>query len=495
MRCVLCLDINSFKKVVIMDAVSATGRISFDYNRLSERPVPRRGEVSRYVAQGSDGQFSVERAGNRLFSPKSGTRSPLLIGSDVIIVSNFKAGNGRSRRYVKRLSRSISHMMRDGKLTIDGKVVYLTTDADPGARVRSIAREILAARRASPPYVIAVGGDGTFADVSEAALIAAREGVTCIAVPTPSGTASDMQRELGVPLKPEELLSFIASARPAKLGAISVCFDGARKRWLMHSMGCGVSGAVFHEVEKERQAKGFASISAYLKGLARGVVETETFFASVDGAPRVAVGEVLTLSNSTSIGGVTRVPLPIAGGRIHLIPVDAEIENLMRLVQGVTALSDVFGRGVRYMLGDERVIAPGEEIATLAGLTFDIVPGEKRVIEFTDRAGKPSKVKALLNGDPIESVSRMEILDRRETIHTLSAAHSGHLVRKGAVPAHTPLSPLSERAGMIGARVAMRMGDEGAYDDVAFIGTGAAANMAGGMPLVLPTTFTKLPLA
>jgi hypothetical protein len=479
-----------------MDGVSATGRISFNYDGLTAKTGVGRAEASRYVAQQPDGRFSVEKGVFWPTSRKFGVRAPIAINADIIIVSNFKAGNGRSRRYVKRLSRSISRMMTDGKLRIDGRVVYLTTDADPDARIRNIAREILAARRASPPYVIAVGGDGTFADVGAAALIAAEESARCVIVPTPSGTACDMQRELGVPSEAEKLFDFIASALPVKLGAISVRFDGGREMWLMHSMGCGVSGAVFHEVEQERQTKGVASISGYLKGLAKGVIETKTFFASVDDSPRVPVGEVLTLVGSTSIGGVTRVPLPVAGGRLHLIPVDADVENILRLKQGVLALSDVFSRGMRYMLGDERVIAPGQEIAELsAGYTFDIVLGQKRTVEFTDRAGKPCRVKTLLNGDPITSVSRMEILDRGDMIETLSAEHSGFLVRRGEVIPRTPLSFLSERASAVGAAIATGVGKGRVDQDAAFMGTGTVANAAGGLPIILPTTLSSLPFA
>ena len=502
-----------YKEVGMVNATGSFPYLSFNngwlprpirFLRLSSRSEQNQGVADSYV-QGDGAPEKLFRlprgAGRKLFAP-------IVIDTDIIVVSNPVAGNGKARDYVTRLSQAIGSMVVEGRLRINGGISYLITEADPARRVSAIADAIMTSPSPNPPYVIAVGGDGTFADTGAGALLAAREGARSVIVPTNAGTACDMRRELGVPRSPEKLFTFIAKALPIKLSAISIRMDGGPERILLHSMGIGVSGAVFHEVERIVREGGRSSISAYLKGLARGVVQTKPFFASVDGSPRVAVGEVLTLSNSTSVGGVTRVPLPADGGRIHLIPVDARREGVARLEKGVTALADVFGRGLSYMMGDQRVIAPGEEIPILsAGFTTDVMPGDAREVELTDASGRPARVKAVLNGDAMGDVSRITVANGGESIDSLASFDSGILVRKGEVFPKGPLDRVQEYADGVGDRIVMasKVGSFGGVmrssiesvnlqtDEVAmancFCGmNGLDAYLAGSLPIFLPTT-------
>ncbi|MFH1829339.1 MAG: diacylglycerol kinase family protein, partial [Pseudomonadota bacterium] len=360
---------------------------------------------------------------------------PLVIRPDIIIVSNPRAGNGKAVKYVQRLVNAAALMAGNGDLRFEGDISLVMTDANLDQRIMKIKEAIISKASGLPPYVIAVGGDGTFADVGTAALQTLRAGFKSVIIPAPAGTARDMSRELGVPRNPAMLFRFLAEAVPIKLGAISVWFDGGPERLLMHSMGFGVSGAVFHEVQKFRDKGGGVTVASYLRSLARGVYETEPFYVSVNGASRVAVGEVLTLFNSTSVGGVTRVPLPIHGGRIHLIPVDVHRRGLFQLEQGITALGDVFGRGMLYMLGQQRVISPGEEIPVLSGqYTIDVLQGDGREIEFTNASGRTHQVKGLLNGDTIGDVGSIFMKNTGEMIDSLASPNCGFLIRKGEKP-------------------------------------------------------------
>ncbi len=385
-----------------------------------------------FCAMPPDGQLtSIERGMSQRAGLGRDNEEPIVIRPDIIIVSNPVAGNGKAVKYVRRLVDAATSMAGRGALRFEGDISLVMTDVNSDQRIMKI-KEAISKSSASPPYVIAVGGDGTFADVGMAALGALRAGFESVIVPAPAGTARDMSRELGVPRDPAMLFNFIATALPVKLGAISVWLDDGPERLLMHSLGCGVSGAVFHEVQKARDNGGGATVAAYLRSLVKGVYETEPFYASVDGSSRISVGEVLTLFNSTSVGGVTRVPLPIHGGRIHLIPFDVHRHGLLKLERGVAALSDVFGRGISYMLGNQSVICPGEEIPVLSGqYSIDIMQGDQRKIEFTDADGRYHRVKGLLNGDAIGFMSKILMKNKGETINSLASPKCSFLIRKG----------------------------------------------------------------
>jgi diacylglycerol kinase family enzyme len=354
------------------------------------------------------------------------------INSNLIIVSNPVSGNGRAAAYVRGLEASIRAGWRGAAPRILGTIDRIATQADREERISEIADALLRCGTSRQNIIISVGGDGTFGDASEASLRARFMGIASIVVPAPAGVACDVSRELGVPKDSELLLSFIATARRIELSAMTVFFgDEAEQRLLMHSLGCGVSGAFFAAVEADRRRTGHVTIPDYLRGLVKGVRETEPFLVSVDEDAPVTVGEVLTLTNSTGIGGVTRVPLPPLAGRLHRIPVDGNREGFGRVEQGVAALADVFGRGMRYLLGDARVIDPQESIAALAGLTLDLNEGERHSVRFFDRAGNPKPVPAVLNGDPIGRIPGFIIEDRGECLTTFAAPGAAIMIRRG----------------------------------------------------------------
>ncbi len=362
------------------------------------------------------------------------------ITADLIVVSNPVAGNGRAAAFVQGLSDAIAQRNFQHGPRVLGKKEWITTCADREERILSIEHAIREHQENGVPRVVAVGGDGTFADASEAALRVQRDGMNAVIVPTAAGTACDLRRELGVPRDPARFLEFLATAEQIELSAMGVYFgEQTERRLLMHSLGCGVSGAFFAEVEVHRKRTGTVTISEYLQGLVKGVLKTEPFYASVDGADPVCVGEVLTLSNCTSIGGVTRVPLPKEAGRLHLIPVNPDAAFPGRVAQGVTALSDVFDRGVRYLLGDKRVIDPRESIPALAGpYTLDLRLSSLHVVQFTDREGAPKSIPAILNGDTIGSIDEFVIQDRGDRIMSLAARNADIRIRRQGGVASRP---------------------------------------------------------
>ena len=354
------------------------------------------------------------------------------ITSNLIVVSNPMAGNGRSAAYCERLAASIRTGPGEGHPLVLGKVDWITTRAERGERIGAIAEAIRQFGPGARNIVVAVGGDGTFADAAEAALRLGALACGTAIVPTSAGTACDLRRELGVPRDPSLMTRFIATAERIELSAMSVHFGGgSERRLLIHSLGCGVSGAFFSEVEEGRRRTGRSSIPLYMQGLIRGVFKTEPFFASVDGAVPIAVGEVLTLSNSTGIGGVARIPLPAHSSRMHLIPVDPDAAFPGNIARGTAALADVFGRGVLYLFGNTRVIGGDARIGALSGpLTLDLREGERHTVEFFDRGGRPKAVPSILNGDTIGAITGFTVEGRGETVTTLAAVGADILIRR-----------------------------------------------------------------
>ena len=93
------------------------------------------------------------------------------------------------------------------------------------------------------------------------------------------------------------------------------------------------------------------------------------------------------------------------------------------------------------MIGDQSVIAPGEEIAALGGgYTIDVGPGDVHSIEFFDMFGRPAHIPAILNGDAMGGVSRVRISNGGEAIRSLAAPDSGFLVRRGDVAPKRPFA-------------------------------------------------------
>lgn len=351
---------------------------------------------------------------------------PGIAGRQVIVVSNPVAGNGRGLRYAHRL---VDALKEDG-----ADISWEITRQNPGVRVQGII-DVL--RRSDPeraPTVIVCAGDGTDADVCKAVRAVQTDEFRPLLVPGPGGTAGDLRRELGVPASPAGMLRFLSTAVPADLEVVTASVDGGPEIPVVHSLGFGVSGAFFTAVAQRREATGRASIPIYLRALASGVASAELFFVSIDGAPPLPVGEVFTGVNSTSMGAVTRIPLPAGGARVHAIPLNPNWWGVFQVAPGLPPLLDAFRRGALYMMGDRTVISPGEAISRLsADHMRDVAAGESVRLDFLDADGAPRQVLGVANGDPTGPASTAVIRHTGETISTLASRDSAYRIRRGLV--------------------------------------------------------------
>jgi len=372
--------------------------------------------------------------------------TPLVVRDSVMIISNPRAGSGKANHVKGRLIAVMEQMEGEGRLLFEGQdTLYLKTHADPVTRVAAVLHVIKKSDPQSPPTIVVIGGDGTFADVAKAVYEASEQGFRAKLVPGPGGTAGDMRIELGVPRNPKLMPRFLATAHEAELSVITASFDGGPERIVVHSQGNGISGAIFAEVEKVRVAGGKVSVATYARALIKGIPSLEPFFVKINGGAPLPVGEVLALANSTSIGSVVRVPLPPEGGALLAIPVVPDVPGPMRPIPGIGPALDVFRRGLLYMLGDQTVIAPGNKVGLLSPQrVFPIAAGEKLLLEFVDADGNPKPVPGLINGDSTRPASSVLLEGKQTTIATLAAPDSALMVRRGLA------RPRTMRAAVLG---------------------------------------------
>ncbi len=394
---------------------------------------------------------------------ESALEPPLVIRDSVVIISNPLAGSFRANRVKGGLIGAMDLMEAQKKLLLKGQdTIYLKTHADPQTRVAAILHVIKKSDPLRPPIIVVIGGDGTSADVMRAVYEASGEGFRPIVVPVPGGTACDLSRELGVPKNPKLIPAFLANARKTELFVVTASFDGGPERIVVHSQGNGISGKVFGEVQKIRDAGGKVSVATYARALLKGVAGIKPFFVKINGGEPKPVGEVLTLVDSTSVGSVVRVPLPVEGGAVLAIPVVPDLPGPVRFVPGSGPVLDVLWRGLRYMLGDQAVIAPGSKVQLLNRKRFiPIVPGGEVLLEFVDAEGKPNPVPGLINGDPTKPASRVLLRGKTTTIATLAASDSAFMVRRGLAKPQTMggaiRAGLADCAGHFGTPAALAL--------------------------------------
>lgn len=199
-----------------------------------------------------------------------------------------------------------------------------------------------------------------------------------------------------------------------------------------------------------------------MRAALNGVTSIEPFYVKINGGPSLAVGEVLALVDSTSMGSIVRVPLPVEGGALLAIPVVPDLPGVMRPIPGVAPVLDVAWRGLRYMLGDQTVIAPGSKIRFLnPKRVIQIKPGDEVLLEFMDAEGNPKPVPGIINGDPTKAASRVLLKGEKTTIATLAAPDSAFMVRKDLVKPQTMRGSirggLVDCAGHFGTPAAMAL--------------------------------------
>lgn len=404
-------------------------------------------------------------------------KSPGVAARPFVVVSNPVAGNGRGQRY--------AHALVDALEGAGAEISWEITQGNPAHRVEGIIDALGRSEPGRAPVVVVCGGDGTAAEVCEAIHAVQTDTFRPTFVPGPGGTAGDMRRELGVPTSPAGMLRFLATAVPVKLDVVTASNDGGPERIILHSSGNGVSGAFFSKVEGARRKTGRTSIPAYLKGLASGVAAAEVFYVSIDGSDPLPAGEVFTGVNATSMGAVTRIPLPADGARVHAIPLDPRFIGPFTAAPGIPPLLDAFRRGALFMMGSEGVIAPGRAIGYLPENRMkDVLVGASVRLKFFDAKGNSKQVLSIANGDFTGPASDVVIRNTGEKIDALAAAGSAYRIRRGLA---APKKATAGLSSLVGGLLMYEDVAAGAVEDWHFDAAGA---MPSAMAPFVTTTAT-----
>jgi YegS/Rv2252/BmrU family lipid kinase len=238
----------------------------------------------------------------------------------LVLVVNPVSGRGRAARVAERAARQLKAAGIEAQ-------IYATRHAGD-------ARESAPALAAEADAVVAVGGDGTLAEV-----VAGLDGTEFTAGVIPCGTANVVARELKIPLSMRGAVRVLVqgSARRFDLGR-------ANGRPFLAMVGVGLDGAIVHALSAAR--RGPISMATYVKPTL-GVLRTWTWPAlqvEVDGRllPEPCYGAIV--SNTANYGGIFAL-LPKAQMN------DGELDVQLWRKQGFIPALRIFARGLLHMPG------------------------------------------------------------------------------------------------------------------------------------------------
>ena len=376
-----------------------------------------------------------------------------VVNGPVLLVFNEVAGNGRARKradeiksiFIERLDKH--ERVLPGNIYMGHPVECLATVRDPEQRVAKIADAIVQLRNqvlGTRVHAISIGGDRTTCDVFDAVNRARRshQSFSVVATAYKAGIANDISQFLGTPTNPNELPLFLSLAPDIPLYGFSILYDGNRAGRSYHAASFGVSGAIWGEVENARKRvhnalvqpdNGHAakvSIIDYVQSLTQKILTAPSFYVRANGGIPVRVGEVIVASDIASLGGVTRLSLPEQGVRIFLVNPPP---------YGVLQVAEVLLKGGLAHAGFQRINMPGRPFLIPYARQIDLAPGERAMLEFVNKDGRPVEIEGTLNGDYQPSTHRVTIEADKRTIPVLVGRSSDMSVRLGLAEPHLPL--------------------------------------------------------
>ncbi len=229
----------------------------------------------------------------------------------VHVILNPASASGRAARLARRIEDSLEARGVDYRLT--------ATEA-PGHAVELAA----AARDATAPAVVAVGGDGTVHEVANGLLADGGGGSVPSLAVVPVGTGNDFFRMVGSPRDPEEALAVLQSG-------VRKDFDVGVARWpdgssrFVNLLGVGVDVEVIRRREGFRRLTGLAQyLTALLVALVRFRPVPVRIRLEGEGS---GAGEVI--EDPTHLAAITVGPS--AGGGFLLNPTATPDDGLLDL--------------------------------------------------------------------------------------------------------------------------------------------------------------------
>ncbi len=166
---------------------------------------------------------------------------------DIVAIANPRAGNGRARRYAKRLER----VLRDAGLPIE---IRFTSAPLEGIR---LSREAIEAGAAT---VLAIGGDGTVNEVANGLLQGRRSTPDVALAVAPVGTGTDFAKTIQQGADPGDVLARLRRGNRKAIDAGLVEYTDLQgrpaSRYFVNIAEFGSGGAVVEKVNRTTKILG-----------------------------------------------------------------------------------------------------------------------------------------------------------------------------------------------------------------------------------------------
>ena len=265
-----------------------------------------------------------------------------------LLVANPTARSGKARERIENVKTIMARRGMD--------VAFLATEPE-GRTVESL-RRFLSARHFD--IVIAMGGDGTFAEVAKG-MMAAKSSATMGLIP--SGTANDQARSFGISAADEDLEETIATIQTGfrirmDVGQIDALNEDGTSRaqnLFFDSAGFGMQPDILATRNKDREVVSKIPLlreiyrdeavyaGAVLREYARSWVEPTLFDATArsEDVTRTFQGLTDLLLNNTAVYAAAWVPAPHSepdDGKIELCPMVGRRDLFSKMIRDLHAL-------------------------------------------------------------------------------------------------------------------------------------------------------------
>jgi YegS/Rv2252/BmrU family lipid kinase len=296
------------------------------------------------------------------------------------IVVNSTAGRGRAGKLLSRLQACLA------RLGVEADIVHSRAPGDP----TTLARE---AARAGYKRVVAMGGDGTVAEVSNGLLLAAREGHETVLGIIPAGSGNDYAYSVGIPTDLEAACDRLVNGGMRCADVVRVTVDG-QTRFFNNTGGIGFDADVLFETRKMKRLSGFPLyLGALLRVLASDGRWPYPVNITVDGRPmpQHAVTLVSVCNGPRAGGGFYLTPDARPDDGLFDVIVADQLSRLrlasfiVRVMRGThVGAKPVTIQRARHVVVEGLRGLPGHidgEVLCTAGrrIEFEILPGQLKV--------------------------------------------------------------------------------------------------------------------
>lgn len=207
---------------------------------------------------------------------------------DLFIIVNPAAGGGRAARLFPE---AVSYLRDRGRM-----VDFVES--------RSVGdfREQAARAAAAYPYILALGGDGTFHY-----LIEGLAGTNAVAGFLPAGNGNDVARALGIPRDPLRAADTFLRSRPRSIDLIRLRSSGGRISHCVCTVGLGLDAEAAHLANT--RFRRWPGLARYLAGAAQAYFKGAVFnlYAEIDGAAWRGRALLAVVANAPEYGAGIRI--------------------------------------------------------------------------------------------------------------------------------------------------------------------------------------------